>query len=65
MKKYDSESKCEKCGCGMCATRWLPKEYGGHGRLPIEIPDKMERTCNNCGFKWYEIPLSIQPYSVG
>ena len=39
---FDQARRCQKCG-GKAATEW--------------IPDRLQRTCRRCGFKWTELPL--------
>ena len=48
MKLIDWTSMgCKKCGHASTIVRWLNYTYGPYS-------DKMEITCNTCGYTWYE-----------
>lgn len=46
LQVFDRYSKCVKCG-----------DVGHHQRAYLFDSDQIKRTCNACGYVWYELPL--------
>ena len=71
MKKYDPEATCVKCGCANVQDVFSDAEsqascnmannfnkMAGRHITPREPrPEHIERTCNNCGYSWDEMPM--------
>jgi hypothetical protein len=62
---YRPSHACVKCGHGVAATRWCR----GEARVPVPVPncyaqtgehEHLHRTCERCGYVWYEKPLSTE-----
>lgn len=63
MEKYNKTVKCDKCSSNQINDEFLP-EGKCHFRLSGNSKfwetaefDMMKRTCNNCGYEFYELPL--------
>ncbi len=46
---FDEAARCPKCGKNRARTRW--------------VPDRLERTCRRCGYRWLEAPLAAMEES--
>lgn len=61
MEKYDGARICEKCGYGGIEDEYREADQVGFyiGTIPehAKIPERIARTCKNCGYSWDEKPL--------
>jgi transcription elongation factor Elf1 len=64
IRKYNKDCKCFKCGHNDISDTFLVKgKYyfllDGNSRKWIPAEEEMiERTCRNCGYQFYELPLN-------
>lgn len=70
MQKYDKSSMCIKCGSQDITNVHIPRHTNGiYVCTPpayAQIPEHINRTCQCCGFTWWESPLdSVNPFYSG
>ena len=73
MKKYDKDATCCKCGVGDIEdVYWAAHIYDhsdpycalyrsfNQGEFPEDKPERIARTCKNCGYQWDESPMDVK-----
>lgn len=58
MKKYLFERECIKCGDMDAKKDEFQEAFILQGTLML--PERIKRTCNNCGYTWDELPLDSE-----
>ncbi|HUT15395.1 MAG TPA: hypothetical protein VMY98_04030 [Anaerolineae bacterium] len=68
MERYSKDRPCPKCGCGSLSGTgivrtqhedvWVHEE--GKSWVVGKMKEMMKRTCLNCGYNWYELPLDTK-----
>ena len=56
---YNPAATCKKCGASAAGTKWaLPLAWTYNHEPPpynnIDLPERLTRTCNCCGYRWHE-----------
>lgn len=61
MERYDPDRTCAKCGGRQTKDVWSPAgtEFVSWG-TNRELPERIRRTCMNCGYTWREAPLHAE-----
>ena len=62
MKPYDKEATCSKCGHDDMEDKWLDvvEDYNSTPMMRRDQPERVRRTCKNCGYAWNTVPLDLQ-----
>lgn len=63
MLLYEQERKCNKCGCGIALTKFVPAY--SHRSFSSDTEDHeaaehMRRKCFRCDYEWNELPLDTR-----
>ena len=57
LQTYNPDAVCPKCNCQQVDTQFRRECQVRARDMPVYEPRRMERTCSNCGYTWYERPL--------
>lgn len=59
MNQYDASRPCSKCGASGSTDKW--RDASHINGYPV-APERIVRTCTNCGYEWAEKPLhTLEP----
>jgi len=52
-------ARCVKCGSMGAMTRWFPEVPAKYDSkvTPKATPERMDRECGTCGYRWRERPM--------
>lgn len=59
LKQFCYQNPCPKCGQREASVTWPVKRYLCYGRGE-QVVERMERTCQRCGYTWHEKPLDAE-----
>jgi len=54
VKRYNSKSRCCKCGCSEVSSLWADAVPA------IDLPERIQRTCARCSYVWDERLRSLK-----
>ena len=56
MKKFNPDSRCDKCGNRSATSAFEPKREVCRG---IEVKEAIKRVCVRCGYTWHEAVIEV------